>query len=54
MKKYFSSLILLTTLSICSQSYAETYKGIGPFDTLSDIKQKFPGATYEKVHPAWA
>lgn len=33
---------------------AEVYQGIGPLDTLADIKAKFPGATFEQSHPAWA
>jgi hypothetical protein len=33
---------------------AETYKGIGPLDTLGDLKSKFPGAVFEKLDPAWA
>lgn len=34
--------------------YAETYRGIGPLDTLSDLKEKFPTAKFSKQNPAWA
>lgn len=34
-------------------SLADTYQGIGPLDTLGDVKAKFPGATYEKIDAAW-
>jgi hypothetical protein len=33
---------------------AEIYKGIGPLDTLSEVKLKFPGADYKQLKPAWA
>ena len=33
---------------------AEIYRGIGPLDTLADVKGKFPGAKYERLQPAWA
>lgn len=36
------------------QAQAETYKGISPLDSLSDLKAKFPGATFKREHPAWA
>jgi hypothetical protein len=28
--------------------------GIGPLDTLADLQAKFPNATFEQLHPAWA
>jgi hypothetical protein len=37
-----------------SPACAEIYKDIRPLDTLADIKAKLPGATYERLHPAWA
>jgi hypothetical protein len=35
-------------------AWAETYGGIGAKDTLGDIRQRFPGATFERLNPAWA
>lgn len=37
-----------------SDVHAEIYKGIAPLNTLSDLKQRFPGADFEKLKPAWA
>jgi hypothetical protein len=34
--------------------HAEIYKGIGPFDTMGDLKAKFPNAKFERTNPAWA
>jgi len=34
--------------------YAETYKEIGPLDTLGDLKEKFPKAEFSRFNPAWA
>lgn len=39
---------------IALPALAEIYKGVGPYDTLSDLKGKFPGATFNKIQPAWA
>jgi hypothetical protein len=48
-------LALLTTLLVLvPAAIAETYKGIGPLDTLGDIKLMFPNADFEKLEPAWA
>lgn len=35
-------------------AYAETYRDIGLFDTLGDLKEKFPTANFSKQNPAWA
>lgn len=53
-KLYSSAIIILLFLFIVSNSNAETYRGIGPLDTLSDLKAKFPSATFTKQNPAWA
>ncbi|MRS05265.1 hypothetical protein EG832_18925 [bacterium] len=50
-------LILLFAILMFSfpvSSSAELYLGIGPFDNLSDIKKKFPNATFTRENPAWA
>jgi hypothetical protein len=44
------ALFLLTA----SFAQAETYEGIGPWDTLGDLKQRFPGTNFERLRPAWA
>jgi hypothetical protein len=33
---------------------AEIYMGIRPFDTLGDVKNLFPNATFRDLKPAWA
>jgi hypothetical protein len=33
---------------------SETYRDIGPLDTLGDVKAKFPNAQVKKLSPAWA
>jgi len=45
-------LVALTLLGV--EAYAELYQGIGPLDTLGDLKKKFPNATFTKINPAWA
>ena len=39
---------------VTSSAQAETYGGIGAMDTLGDVKQRFPVATFERLKPAWA
>lgn len=34
-------------------AYSETYKDIGPLDTLGDLKTRFPKAHFIKQNPAW-
>lgn len=48
---YFSVCLLLITPNL---AYAEIYQDIRPFDTLGDLKAKFPHAEFEKKYPAWA
>lgn len=43
------SLIMIVALA----ASAEIYGGIGPLDTLGNVKTKYPGATYERLKPAW-
>ena len=47
-------LVLSMFLGSAISGRAESYKGIGPFDTLADVKRRLPGATYERLKPAWA
>ena len=50
-------LVAILTLSVAVGSKpatAEIYKGIAPYSNLATIKAMFPGATFEKVTPAWA
>jgi hypothetical protein len=49
---FFVAAIALGLL--CVQAYAELYQGIGPLDTLADLKKKYPNATFVKMNPAWA
>ena len=35
-------------------SFSEIYQGIGPIDTLGEVKSKFPNAKFTKLNPAWA
>jgi len=53
--KWFSVLssCLLACLVVAGSS-AEIYRGIGSMSTLGDVKKLFPGATFNKIHPAWA
>ncbi len=48
----FMVLVALTLLGV--EAYAELYQGIGPLDTLADLKKKFPNANFVKAKPAWA
>lgn len=41
-------------LGFVTCGYAETYKDIGPLDTLGDLKARFPKANFIKQNPAWA
>ncbi len=43
------ALVLIPLAAQC-----ETYRDIGPLDSLGDIKAKFPSATAKKLSPAWA
>jgi hypothetical protein len=47
-------MIVVVLLILSNSTYAEIYENIGPCDTYSDLKQKFPNATLEKRNPAWA
>src|ERR1039457_1652929 len=51
--KSFAASLTLSLLA-ASIAHAETYGGIGAMDTLGDIRQRFPGATFERLNPAWA
>jgi hypothetical protein len=47
-------LFFCLILGFSTYGYAETYKDIGPLDTLGDLKAKFPKANFIKQNPAWA
>ncbi|HCI12598.1 MAG TPA: hypothetical protein DFK12_01180 [Gallionellaceae bacterium] len=53
---HMKSVIVLfcLLLGFVTCGYAETYKDIGPLDTLGDLKARFPKATFIKQNPAWA
>lgn len=44
----------LIALACIQAAEAEIYQGIGPLDTMADLKMKYPHATFEQLHPAWA
>lgn len=44
---------ILLLLALPSITIAETYKNIGPLDTLGDVKEKFPNANYEILNAGW-
>lgn len=46
-------IITLWGATLPSLSYGEIYQGIGPLDSLADVKKMFPKATFEKVETAW-
>ena len=47
-------IIALLTLALCSMANAESYREIGPLDSLGDVKARLPSAEVEKLSPAWA
>lgn len=47
-------LLLLATTVVVVDGHCEIYRGIGPLADLADMKGMFPGATLEKLTPAWA
>ena len=46
--------ILVFAMMHAVSAHAEVYRGIGPLDSLSDLKEKFPAANFKKLSPAWA
>lgn len=55
MRTMMMAVIVAVILAMTSLSLnAETYQGIGPYDTLADVKAKFPNARFVKDNPAWA
>jgi hypothetical protein len=53
-KTVFLFMVLIAVASLGVEAYAELYQGIGPLDTLADLKKKYPNATFTKTNPAWA
>lgn len=47
-------IVFLIVLMIPHLAYSEIYKGIGPLDTLGDLKNKFPKASFNQLNPGWA
>ncbi len=47
-------IIALLTLALCSMANAESYREIGPLDSLGDVKARLPSAEVKKLSPAWA
>jgi hypothetical protein len=45
---------LLLVMGVAPMAEGEIYSGIGPTDTLADLKRRFPNANFEELHPAWA
>lgn len=46
--------ILLLAILLPGVAMAESYQGIGPLDTLSDVKNRFPQAEFSRIVPGWA
>lgn len=49
-----SLIALLCMMAQRGVVWGEICQGIGPLDKMADIKARLPGATYERIHPAWA
>jgi hypothetical protein len=47
-------LVLGLAIALAPVTNAETYKNIGPLDSLADVKARFPKADFKELHPAWA
>ena len=45
---------MILAVLVATAARAECYKGVGPLDTLADLRGRFPGATFERLVPAWA
>jgi hypothetical protein len=54
MKNNSKIFITLVLVLLSPNLLAEIYRDIGYFDTLGDVKAKFPNASFENVKPAWA
>lgn len=52
--KKLRAAFTLVFLCIARVVSGEVYQGIGPLDTLADVKKRFPNAKYEHLQPAWA
>ena len=52
MSRLFATSAIAITLA--ANASAEIYLGIGPLDTLADVKLLFPAAKVERRQPAWA
>ncbi len=46
-------LVLLTTLALPRFAQAESFLGLEPLQTLSSVRQRFPGAKLDAEHPPW-
>lgn len=54
MHKTILAVIIIAIMATYSHSYAEMYQGIGPLDSMGDVKAKFPNAKFVKENLAWA
>lgn len=52
MTRCFVVLIFIFGLSV--NSFAELFMNFQPYESLSEIKAKYPNATFTKINPAWA
>ena len=53
MKTRRATAALLISLLYCAAAGAEILHGIGPYDTLADVKKRYPNATFTTVSAAW-
>jgi hypothetical protein len=54
MKRFAFLAACFLVCVLVAGSSAEIYRRIIPYSTLGDVKKLFPGATFNKMHPAWA
>jgi hypothetical protein len=53
-KIILSAIVVVLIVAFSITVHAEIYQGIGPLDTLGDVKAKFPNAIFQRSYPAWA
>ena len=54
LKRTIRILSAVICIVLAAPVCAETYKDIGPLDSLAELKAKFPGASFIDQKPAWA
>lgn len=50
----FCLIVVLTVFGLTSSCFSEIYKDFMPYDTLKEIKARYPNATFTQISPAWA